>query len=623
MFRSAMRRTRRHRALAVVLLAASTLGGLSLPAARAATPLVFEPAADALVKSGAPSGNFGTSPALEADKSPLIESHLRFTVTGAGTPVARATLQLFAFDGTSNGPVLYPSAASWSETAITWGNRPALTGAAVGNLQRVSKGAWVEYDVTSLIKGDGSYSFALVADSSDGADFRSREATGNRPRLVVELGGSSAPDTVPPDTTITSGPTGTVSATTATFAFASTEAGSNFSCSLDRAAFAACSSPATFTGLADGAHTFEVAATDPYGNTDPSPATRAWTVAATTPPPTPANGIIDTIAGTGTAGGGGDGGPAVLGQLREPRTLAVDASGNVYVADTYNHSIRKIDTAGVITTVAGTGTPGYSGDGGPATAAMMETPHSVALDAAGNLYIADSPNQRIRKVDHAGVITTVAGSGMTGFSGDGGAATAAKLNHPKGIEIGADGLLYIADSLNHRIRRVDASGVITTVAGTGVAGFSGDGGPATAAKLNRPRNVVFDASGVLWIADDLNHRVRKVSAGGLITTYAGTGVAGFSGDGGPATAAQFNQVRDIALDGAGNLYVADEMNSRIRRIDPGGTITTYAGTGVRGFSGDDGPATSAMLSHPRGVAVGPDGLLVLADTFNHRIRKVS
>lgn len=538
MFRSRTRGALQ-RALAAALVVATTLAGLSSPAAGADAPLVIEATADALVKSGARNTNFGTSATLEADKSPAIESYLQFTVSDAAAPVARATLQLFATAGTENGPVLYPSAPSWTEAAITWANRPARTGPAAGNLKRFRSNTWVEYDLTSLITGNGTYSFTLVADSSDGVAFRSRETSGKRPRLVVELASPPEPDTTPP---------GTVPATT---------------------------------------------------------------------------GIIDTVAGNGTLGGGGNGGPAVLGQFREPRTLAIDASGNVYVADTYNHSIRKIDTAGVITTVAGTGKPGYSGDGGPATAAKLETPHSVALDAAGNLYIADSPNHRIRKVDHAGIITTIVGSGASGSSGDGGPATAARLNYPKGVEIGADGLLYFADSLNHRIRRVDAAGIITTVAGTGVEGYSGDGGPATAAKLHRPRNVVVDAAGVLWIADDLNYRVRRVGPDGVITTYAGTGVSGYSGDGGPATAAKFSQVRDIAVDAAGNVFVADELNNRIRRIDAGGTITTYAGTGTQDFSGDGGPATAAELNHPRGVAIGPDGLLVVADTFNHRIRKVS
>jgi len=621
MFRLGTRGTAGRRVLAAVLLTATALAGFSSPAAGDGAPLVFEPVADALAKSGSAGTNFGTSPLLQADKSPTIESYLQFAVSGAGAPVARAALRLFVVNGTGNGPVLYPAASSWTETALTWRTRPARTGSAAGNLKKINAGAWVEYDVTALVTGDGTYSFALVADSTDGADFRSREAATNRPQLVVELAG---PDTTPPDTTITAGTAGTVAQTTATFAFTSNEPGSNFNCSLDGADFAVCTSPASFTGLADGPHTFAVFATDPSGNSDPAPATRTWTIDSTMPTPIPpaTGGIITTVAGTGTGGGGGDGGSALLGQFREPRTLAVDDWGNVYVADTYNHRIRKVDTSGVMTTVAGTGSPGSSFDGGPATAAKLETPHSVALDAAGNLYIADSPNQRIRKVGPDGIITTVAGTGATGYSGDGGPATAAKLNYPKGVEIGADGLLYIADSLNNRIRRVDASGIITTVAGTGAGGFSGDGGPATAAKLNRPRNIVFDASGVLWIADDLNNRVRRVGVDGVITTYAGTGAAGYSGDGGPATAARFDQVRDLALDAAGNLYVADELNSRIRRIDVGGTITTYAGTGVSGFSGDGGAATAARLYHPRGVAIGPDGLLVVADTFNHRIRKI-
>jgi sugar lactone lactonase YvrE len=289
--------------------------------------------------------------------------------------------------------------------------------------------------------------------------------------------------------------------------------------------------------------------------------------------------------------------------------MASDAAGNVYIADTYNNRIRRVDTHGVITTIGGTGSAGYSGDGGPATNARFNNPHGIASDAAGNVYVADPPNQRIRRIDAAtGIVTTVAGSGSGGFGGDGGPATAARLNYPKGTEIAPDGSLYIADNNNHRVRRVDLNtGIITTVAGTGAAGFSGDGGPATAARLDEPRNIAFDSAGRLYIVDQNNGRIRRVDTDGGISTFA----SGFS------------MPRDVAVDDGDNVYVADETANRIWRVSPSGVVTDFAGTGSSGLSGDGGPADLARIKGPRGVAYDTaTNTILIGDTGNSRIRAV-
>ncbi len=329
------------------------------------------------------------------------------------------------------------------------------------------------------------------------------------------------------------------------------------------------------------------------------------------------SGVITTVAGAGERG---DGGPATKARLDSPSDVTVDGAGNLFIADWGAGRIRKVDTAGVITTVAGTGERGFSGAGGPAPAARLRSPSDVAVDGAGNLFIADTSNQRIRKVDTSGVITTVAGTGGYGFSGDGGPATAARLAFPGGVAVDGAGNLFIADTSNQRIRKVDMAGVITTVAGTGERGFSGDGGPAPAAGLAVPEGVAVDGAGNLFIADTSNQRIRKVDTAGVITTVAGTGRFGFSGDGGPAAAARLAFPRGVAVDGAGNLFIADWGNNQIRKVDTSGVITTVAGTGTSGFSGDGGPATAARLDRPVGVAVGGAGNLFIADSGNHLIR---
>ncbi len=280
-------------------------------------------------------------------------------------------------------------------------------------------------------------------------------------------------------------------------------------------------------------------------------------------------------------------------------------------------------SAQTISTVAGSGSAGFSGDGGAATAASLLAPIDVAFDASGNLYIADLQNQRIRKVNTSGIISTVAGNGDYGFNGDGGAATSASLNYPGGVAVDVSGNLYIADGANNRIRKVNTSGIISTVAGTGVGGFGGDGGAATGAGLNSPGGVAVDASGNVYIADVSNHRIRKVNTSGIISTVAGTGSFGFSGDGGAATSAGLNQPSDVAVDGSGNLYIADIGNQRIRKVSITGIISTVAGNGDYGFSGDGGAATAADLYYPRSLAVDASGNLYIADVGNSRIRKVN
>ncbi len=340
---------------------------------------------------------------------------------------------------------------------------------------------------------------------------------------------------------------------------------------------------------------------------------------------TKSNGVISTIAGSGVADFSGDGGPATNAGLNAPFDVGVDSAGNVYVVDTANNRIRKVSVAtGVITTIAGNGEENFSGDNGAATNARLNAPSGVAIDSVGNIYVADEKNNRVRMVTTAGVITTVAGNGSFSFSGDGGPATSAGLRNPYGVSIDSTGNLYIADSGNARIRKVTAAGTITTVAGNGVAGYSGDGNAATSASLRYPTGVALDSAGNLYIVDESNNNVRKVTTAGVISTVAGNNLSGFDGDGVAATSVYLQSPRAITVDGAGNIYVAEANASRIRKITAAtGLITTAAGNGASGFSGDGSAATSASLAFPGGVAVDGDGNVYLSDTSNHRIRKVT
>jgi uncharacterized protein (TIGR03437 family) len=338
-------------------------------------------------------------------------------------------------------------------------------------------------------------------------------------------------------------------------------------------------------------------------------------------------GTINTIAGTGGALFSGDGAAATLAGLNVAVDVSADRAGNLYIVDQFNHRIRKIASNGTITTVAGTGVPGYSGDGAAAVNAQINTPTGVFADTAGNIYIAEPGNQRIRKVNPSGIITTIAGNGSKGYSGDGGQATAASLFNAVRVAVDPSGNVVIADQSNHRIRRVTPAGIITTIAGNGAGtpaagAFSGDGGQATAASLNNPTALAITPAGVIYFADQFNQRIRKIAADGTINTIAGNGTAGFAGDGGPALAASLNFPGGMALDASGNLYVNDDLNYRTRRISTSGTITTVAGNGVQGFSGDGGLATAAELNGNFGATVDAAGNLYIADSTNNRIREV-
>lgn len=311
---------------------------------------------------------------------------------------------------------------------------------------------------------------------------------------------------------------------------------------------------------------------------------------------------ISTIAGNGTLGYAGDGGAATQAQLR-PACITVDSSGNLYVADSFNSVVRVIGTNGVISTFAGNGTLGYSGDGGPANQAQLANPCGLVFDQSGDLFIADTANNVIREVTPGGNIVTAYGSNTRGYAGDGGAANAAQLYSPTGLAFDTFGTLYISDSGNHVIREV-SGGVIGTFAGMSEPGYSGDGGPATGAQFYYPKGLAIDSSNNLYIADYGNSVIRKINtATGIITTVAGNGIPGFFGDGGPATSAELAYPYGVAVDLPGNLYIADLANQRIREVTSG-TINTIAGNGVRGYSGDGGPAASAQLYNPGGVATG-------------------
>lgn len=344
------------------------------------------------------------------------------------------------------------------------------------------------------------------------------------------------------------------------------------------------------------------------------PVSYQWQFNGTNLPPT-----IVTEAGNGTPGYSGDGGPATSARLSGPTAVVVDPAGNRYLA--CSTAVRKVGTNGIISTVAGGGMSGLLGDGGAATNATLISVYGIALDSSGNLFLSDSGYNRIRKVDTLGIITTFAGNGSSGYSGDGGAATNARLSSPAGITFDRNGNLLIADTSNYCIRRVDTNGIITTVAGK-LPGYLGDGGAATNARLATPWGVATDAAGNVFIADTGNNRIRKVDTNGVITTVAGKG-SGYAGDGDTATNALLKSPKGVVVDSANNIWIADTGNSRVRAVDTNSMIMTVAGTGGAGYSGDGGTATNAMLNNPACLAFDSAGNLLIADSFNKRLRRIS
>ncbi|MGZ3864800.1 MAG: NHL domain-containing protein [Bacteroidia bacterium] len=341
--------------------------------------------------------------------------------------------------------------------------------------------------------------------------------------------------------------------------------------------------------------------------------------------------IITTVAGngfnasTGYPGGfGGDGGNALTAQLSFPSDVQLDSLGNMYIVDSYNNRVRRVDSVGIINTIIGNGTQGYSGDGGLATAAKVRHPGLISFDSNGNIFIADGSNNAIRKVNNSGIISTICGGNSPGgFSGDGGLAIAAHLFVPSKILFDQVGNAYITDTDNHRIRKIDISGIITTIAGVGTQGDTGDGAAANSAQLNTPTSMAFDNYGNLFFTDELNHRIKKIDNSGIISTVAGIGSPGYSGDGGLATLAALNYPTGIVFDNVGNLFFSDASNNVIRKIDASGIITTIIGNGTAGYSGDGGLATLAKLNQPEGLCFDMQGNLYFADADNHVVRKVT
>ena len=333
---------------------------------------------------------------------------------------------------------------------------------------------------------------------------------------------------------------------------------------------------------------------------------------------------IKTTAGTGINDCTGDGGAAISAATGGISGIVTDVLGNIYFTDMDYHVVRRINTSGIITRIAGSAsfTPAYSGDGGPAVSAELNYPNSIAINSSGELLIADQENHRIRKISTTGTITTIAGNGFPSFFGEGVAATIAQFGSPSALHMAATGDYYFYDAYNLRIRKVNTSGIISTVAGNGTVGTGAEGVMATSTPISSVSSIVTDASGNIYYTEQLNHRVRKISTSGIVTTIVGTGTAGYTGDGGMANAATLNRPVGLVIDGGGNLYISEWMNHTIRKVTPAGTISTICGNGTPAFAGDGGPAISAQLRVPQAMALTSTGDLLIADYGNFRLRRI-
>ena len=336
---------------------------------------------------------------------------------------------------------------------------------------------------------------------------------------------------------------------------------------------------------------------------------------------------INTIAGTGVPGTSIDGIPATAAALNGPSPIFFDGGGNMYFGDALNNCIKKVNTSGIITTIAGMGAAGFGGDGGPATAAHLNNPSGIAIDRSGNIYISDEGNQRVRMINTSGIITTIAGNGFTGYSGDGGLASSpsTEFHNPYGLSFDSFGNLYIADQYNHRVRKIDhTTGIISSVVGNGTSGYLGDGVAASTTEISFPNYVYVDPANNLFITDNGNHRIRKVNTSGIINTIAGNGIGGYSGDGVAATATEIFFPAGLKTDATGNLLFCDYSNNRVRKVNTAGIISTIAGNGILGYGGDGGPATSAstQFNQPLDLAINAFGDIALTDYGNNRVRLI-
>ena len=332
--------------------------------------------------------------------------------------------------------------------------------------------------------------------------------------------------------------------------------------------------------------------------------------------------LITTAVGTGEAGYSGDNELATNAKINDPYGIAVSENGTLFISDRQNSRIRKVDPGGIISTFAGVGSSQIICTSEPISEAHIPGPEKLTLGADGSLYVSSSQGHRIRKIDNQGVVKVVAGTGDPGYNIDGIIATSSQLYSPGGTAVDAQGNLYIADTLNHRVRKVDPKGIISTIAGTGIAGFSGDNGPAIKAKIDTPTSVAISSDGYLYFSHGLNPRVRKISPRGRISTIAGTGTAGFSEDGTSADKARLSEWSSTVLGPDDTVYIVDHKNNRILYIDNKGFIRNLAGTGTGGFSGDNGNATEAMLGHPTQVAINKENVIFISDADNNRIRKL-